>query len=133
MAKEAPTLTVGVDDASPALKQLENDITNLSWGTPRGTLDVTGVDSAAQETLLLLAGYTITLNGVFNDATDKSHLTLRTVPSSSVTRTVTLVMSGQTLTAETVFTDYALTRGADGSLLWSAPAVHNNTAVPTWS
>jgi hypothetical protein len=45
----------------------------------------------------------------------------KTVPSTSVARTVTLVVSGDTLANEVLFTDYALTRAQSGELTWSAP------------
>jgi hypothetical protein len=55
------------------------------------------------------------------------------VSSTSVARTVTLVVSGQTLPNEMLFSDYALTRAADGSLTWSAPGALSNGTVPTWA
>jgi len=55
------------------------------------------------------------------------------VPSTSVNRTVTIVVSGDTLPNECLFTDYALTRGQDGSLTWTAPGVLADGTVPTWA
>ena len=110
-----------------------NDITDFSMSTPRGVQDTTGVDRSAKERVLLLADYSVTLNGVFNDAANQSHAVLKTVPSTSVARTVTYVHSGQTLANEVLFTDYALTRGTDGSLVWTAPGVLADGTVPTWS
>ena len=86
------------------------------------------------ERLLTISDYTLTLNGVFDDAANLSHVVLKTIPSTSVTRTVTIVQSGQTLTVETVFTDYALTRALGGDLTWSAPALMNAVdTVAAWS
>jgi hypothetical protein len=138
MAKEAGTgwTTLSVDAAGGAVKTIKNDITNFSFATPRGVQDVTGVDKSAMERILLLADFSIDLNGVFNDATDQSHDVFKTVSSVSAAqeqRTVTLVVSGQTLANECVFTDYALTRAASGELTWSAPGVLANGSVPTWS
>jgi hypothetical protein len=133
MAKEAPTLTVAVDDHGGSARAIENDITNLDFATPRGVQDVTGVNKSAMERLLLLADFSITLNGVFNDASNLSHAVFSTVPSTSVARTVTLVMSGQTLPNETFFTDYSLSRAASGELTWSAPGVLTGGVVPTWA
>ncbi|PXY28372.1 hypothetical protein BAY60_13460 [Prauserella muralis] len=106
---------------------------NFSFATPRAVQDVTGVDKSAIERLLLLADFSIDLNGVFNDAAGKSHQTLKTVPSTSVQRTVALEVSGQTLNNECVFTDYALTRADTGELTWTAPGVLADGTVPTWS
>ena len=124
---------LSVDDSSPSAQTILNDITDFSISTPRGVQDVTGVDKSAKETLLLLADYSLTLNGVFNDAANQSHAVFKTVPSTSVDRTVTYVHSGQTLAVEVLFTDYALTRGTDGSLVWTAPGVLADGTVPTWS
>ncbi len=124
--------TLSVDDSAEAAKVIKNDVTDFSFATPRGVQDVTGVDKSAIERLLLLADWSITLNGVFNDATDKSHDVFKTVPSSSVIRTVSLAVSSKTLAGETFFTDYALTRGADGAFTWTAPGVLADGTVPTW-
>lgn len=135
MAKETGLgwTTLSVDDSAGAAKAIKNDVTNFQFATPRGVQDVTGVDLSAFERLLLLADFTITLNGVFNDAADFSHAVFKTVPSTSVMRTTTLTVSGQTLAPEVFYTDYSLTRGQDGSLTWTAPGVLANGTVPTWS
>ena len=135
MAKETGLgwTTASVDDSSNAVKTIINDFTNISFSTPRGVQDVTGIDKAAMERLLLLADASVDFNGVFNDATDQSHDVFKTVPSTSVARTVTLTVSGQTLAGEYLFTDYALTRAGDGSLTFSAPGVLATGVVPTWS
>lgn len=135
MAKESGLgwTTLSVDDSGGTARAIKNDVTNFSFATPRGVQDVTGVDKSAMERLLLLADFSVDLNGVFNDATGLSHDVLKTVPSTSVNRTVTLTVSGQTLASECVFTDYALTRAADGSLTWTAPGVLADGTVPTWA
>jgi hypothetical protein len=135
MAKETGLgwTTFSVDDSAGAAKAIKNDVTSLPFTTPRGVQDVTGLDKSAFERLLLLADYTVTPAGVFNDAADFSHAVFKTVPSTSVNRTVTITVSGQTLANECLFTDYALTRAAEGSLTWSAPGVLADGTVPTWS
>ena len=133
MAKEAPVLTVSIDDSGGSARDISNDITNCDWGIPRGTQDVTGVDKAAMERLLLLGDFSFTANGVFNDASNKSHDVLKTVSSASVARTITIVTSGQTLPNECLVTDYALSRSASGELTWSAPAVLQSGTAPTWA
>lgn len=134
MAKESGLgFTVSVDDSAGTPRAISNDITNLDFATPRGVQDVTGLDKSAYERLLLLADFSVNLNGVFNDATNMSHAVFKTVPSTSVARTVSLAVSGQTLAAECLFTDYALTRGADGSFTWSAPGQLADGTVPTWA
>ncbi len=134
MAKESGLgFTVTVDNAAGSGQAISNDVTNFEFGTPRTVQDVTGVDKSAVERLLLLADFSCTLNGVFNDASNQSHDVFKTVPSSNATRTVVLVHSGQTMTAECIFTDYALTRAATGELTWSAPGVLANGTAPAWT
>jgi len=135
MAKEAGfPFSVTVDDSGGTPRDISNDISNLQFATPRGVQDVTGVNKSALERLLLLADMSVTLNGAaFNDATNFSHAVFKTVPSSSVARTTTLALSGQTLAAELLYSDYALTRGQDGSLTWTAPGVLADGTVPTWT
>ncbi len=135
MAKEngLAITTLSVDDSSGTPRDIRNDITNFQFATPRGVQDVTGIDKSAMERLLLLADFSITLNGVFNDAANLSHVVLKTVPSTSVARTVSLNISGQTLANEVLFSDYAMTRGQDGALTWTSPGVLADGTVPTWS
>lgn len=123
-----------MDDSSGTPEAIKNDVTNLTFSTPRGVQDVTGVDKSAHERLLLLADMSVTLNGVFNPATSpSSHDVFSTVSSTSVNRTTTLVVAAKTLAGELLYTDYALTRAAAGELTWSAPGVLADGTVPVWS
>lgn len=123
--------TLSVDDSSGTPVVIKNDITNLSFSTPRAVQEVTGIDKSAPERILLLADFSITLNGVFNSGT--SHNVFKTVPSTSVNRTVSMTVNGVSLPNETLFTDYALTRSDAGELTWSAPGVLADGTVPTWA
>lgn len=125
--------TASLDDSGGTPVAIVNDITNLQFATPRSVQDVTGIDKSAFERILLLADFSGSLNGPFNPTASKSHTTLRTVPSTSVLRTLTLVVASQTLANEVLVTDYGLTRGTDGSLVWQAPFVLADGTVPTWS
>jgi hypothetical protein len=135
MAKESGLgwTTLSVDDAAGSPQVIKNDVTNFEFATPRAVQDTTGVDKSAFERLLLLADFSITLNGVFNDEANFSHAVFKTVPSTSVARTTTLTVSGQTLANEVLYTDYPLTRGNDGALTWAVPGVLADGTVPTWS
>lgn len=125
--------TFSVDDSAGAVKTIINDVTSLGFATPRGVQDVTGLDKSAYERLLLLADFSVSPTGVFNDATGQAHDVFKTVPSTSVARTVTITVSGQTLAGEILFTDYQFTRSQAGELTWSAPGVLANGTVPTWA
>lgn len=135
MAKESGLgwTTLSVDNAAGTPNAIKNDVTNFEFATPRGVQEVTGVDKSAFERLLLLADFSCNLTGVFNDATNMSHETFKTVPSTSVNRTVSLAISGQTLANECIATDYAMTRAADGALTWQVPLMLSDGTVPTWS
>lgn len=135
MAKESGLgwTTCSVDDSGGSARAIKNDVTNLQFSTPRAVQDITGIDKSAIERLLLLADFSITLNGVFNDASNQSHDVFKTVPSTSVARTVTLTVSGQTLANEVLFTDYPLTRSDSGELTWAVPGVLADGTVPTWA
>ena len=135
MAKESGLgwSTLGVDDAAGSLKDLRNDTTSFEFSTPRAVQDTTGVDMSAMERLLLLADFQITLSGVFNDATDKSHLVFRTISSTSVARSVSLGVSGQTLPNECVLTDYKMKRAASGELTWEVPGSLSDGTPQTWA
>lgn len=136
MAKETGLgwTTFSVDDSGGTLRAIINDVTSLPFTTPRGVQDVTGLDKSAYERLLLLADFTVTPTGVFNDAaTTGAHTVLKTIPSTSVVRTVSIAVSGQTLSNECLFTSFDYTRAASGELTWTAPGVLADGTVPTWS
>lgn len=134
MAKESGLgFSAAIDDSGGVARTISNDITNLTISTPRAEQDTTGLDKSAHERLLLLADFVVGLNGVFNDAANMSHDVFKTVPSTSVARTTTLAISGQTLAGELLYTDYNLTRAADGSFTFSAPGSLSDGTVPTWA
>lgn len=135
MAKESGLgwTTLEVDDATPTARDIKNDVTNLEFATPRAVQDSTGIDKTAMERILLLGDFSITINGIFNTTANASHDVFKTVCSQDVTRTVNLVHSGDTLANECLLTDYALTRGDDGSLTWSVPGALQDGTAPTWT
>lgn len=122
-----------MDDSGGTARDIKNDCTNINWTTPRGIQDTTGLDSAGRETLLLLADFSFTATVVFNDATNQSHDVFKTVASTSVARTVTNVVSGQTLANECNLTDYQLTRAQGGEFTGTVPGVLQDGTAPTWT
>lgn len=125
--------TLSVDDATGTPQDLRNDITNLSFATPRAVQDVTGIDKSANERLLLLADFSCTVEVVFNPAANKSHAVFSTVSSTSVARTVSITVGGKSLPNECYFTDYPLQRSNSGELTASIPGVLADGNVPTWA
>ena len=122
-----------IDDSGGSARTISNDITTIDIATPREEQDITGLDKSAKERHLLLADFSVAISGVFNDASNMSHDVFKTVPSTSVARTTTLAVSGQTLPGELFYTDYSLSRSASGELTWSAPGVLAGGVVPTWA
>jgi len=123
MAKESGLgwTTLSLDDASAAAQVIKNDVTNFEFATPRGVQEVTVFRTAWDM-------FAASLKTPF-----RPHAVLKTVPSTSVQRTLTLAVSGQTLANEVLVTDYSLNRAEDGSLTWSAPCLLADGTVPTWS
>src|SRR5258708_22609585 len=89
--------TLSVGDASNASQDIRNDITNLTFATPRGVQDVTGIDKSAIERLLTLADFSCSLNGVHNPAANASHAVLSTVSNTSVNRMMAITVIGKNL------------------------------------
>ena len=110
---------------------IRNDTTELSFSTPRGIQDTTGIDKSAHERLLLLADFSIQPKGVFNPTV--SHTVFSTVPSTSVNRPTILTVNGKNIQANCLYSDYQLQRSNTGELTWSAPGALADGAVPTWS
>jgi hypothetical protein len=129
---------ITVQDASSSAQTITDDVTNYQWSSPRATQDVTGVDQYANQTLLLLADYSVTLNGVFNTASDMSHEVFSTVTSTSVLRAVSISPIGTTsgypyLPVNCMLTDYQITRANTGELTWQVPGQLGDGNVPTWT
>ena len=135
MALEAGfPFAVIVDDSAGVARTISPSVNSLQFATPRGVQDVTGVSMSAIARLLLLADFNVTFSlAAFDDAANSTHAVFKTVSSSSVARTTSLSLSGQTLAPEVLFTDYQLNRGADGSIVTSVPGVLADGTVPTWS
>ena len=134
MAKESGLgATISIDDSGGTARDLSNDITSASFATPRGVQDVTGVDVSAHERILLLADHTAEFAGPLNDASNQSHAVLSTITSTSVERTVSFAVSGQTLASEMLGTTYDFTRSETGEFTWTSSFSLADGSVPTWA
>lgn len=138
MAKSSGiTTTINIDDSGGTARNVSNDIFSFDVSTPTGLQDITGLDKSAIERLGLLKDGQFTLNGGFNPAaTTGLHTVLRTVSSTDVTRTVTILYNTTptaTLAMEMKFSDYTVNRGADGSLGVTATAQLADGTQPTWT
>jgi len=127
--------TVSVDDSGGSARDISNDITDFSINLPQNLLDVAGVDKSAQERLIGLSDGTVTLNGVFDPASNKAHDVFKT---RTGTRTVTITLyedgSGDPrLIMEMLVGNYDISRGNDGMLTWTSTLSLQSGTVPTWS
>ena len=125
---------IAVDDSGGSARDISNDVTDLSWNIPQDLLETTGIDKSARERLVGLGDGSVTLNGVFNSASNQSHDVFKT---RSGTRTVTYALGGNSssnpeLACEMLVSNYDLTRGSDGSLTWTATLNLQSGTVPTW-
>ena len=135
MAKETGLgwTAFSVDDSGGTVRDCRNSVTSLKFATPRGVQDVTGLDKNANERLLLLADFSVDVDGVFDDGTTGIFTIFKTVSSTSVARTVTITVSANTLACETLFTDMQVERSDSGELTIKAPGVLADGTVPTWT
>ena len=125
---------IAVDDSGGTARNLSNDITSYSISVPQNMFEVTGVDKSAVERIVGLNDYTLSLNGVFNKASNASHDVFK--PRTG-TRTVTIAIGGNTtgypeLEAEMLVGEYNLERGDDGALNWTASLNLQSGTTPTW-
>lgn len=125
--------TITVTDASAVAQTITNDVTDYQFAQPTAVQEVTGVDKSAIERLLLLADFSVTLNGVFNTAANLSHAVFSTLQSSRTARTAVLTLPNATMTATVLFTDYQIKRSNTGELTWSAPGVLSNGTIGAWT
>jgi len=131
MAKESGLgMTLSIDDSAGALKDLSNDVTSFNFSTPQGLQDITGLDKSAVERLILLSDGQVDVTGVFNDAADHIWAVFKT---RTGTRTVTIAVSGQTLSMEMLISDVNWQRAADGSIGVSATLQLQSGTVPVWT
>ncbi|WP_260859751.1 hypothetical protein [Streptomyces cupreus] len=125
--------TFSVDDSAGTARDIRSSTFNLDWTMPRGVWDTTALTQSANARTLLLADFSGTCAGGFDDGTNLAHSVFKTVSSTSVNRTMSIVISGQTLNNEVLLTDYALNRAQTGEFTWSVPFQLADGTVPTWS
>ena len=125
---------LAVDDSTGSARDISNDVTNATFNNGTALQEVTGIDKSAVERLQLLGDGTVSINGVFNSASNLSHDVFKT---QTGTRTVTYCVGGNSgsnpkLEMEMLISAYNLDRAADGSLTWSAELSLESGTVPTW-
>ena len=124
-------MTLAVDNDAGGVVTITNDVNSITFSTPQGLQDITGLDKSAIERIILLADGQVSMTGTFNAAL--SHTVFESVPTTSVTRTVTITHSSQILAMEMLPTEYVVNRAQDGSLVWTAALQLANGTVPVWT
>lgn len=125
--------TFEIDDSGGTARDLRASTFNLDWTMPRGVWDITAISQSAMARELLLADFSGTAAGGFDDGSNLAHAVFKTVSSTTVDRTMTIAISGQTLANEVLLSDYAMTRAQSGEFTWSVPFQLSSGSVPTWS
>lgn len=132
MAKESGLgMSISVDDSGGVLRDISNDIGNASWNTPQGLIEITGVDKSAVERMIGLSDGKVQLTGnAFNDAANASFDVFKT---RTGTRTVTMALSGQTLSMEMLIEDVNWQRDEAGKFFPTIALALQSGTVPVWT
>src|SRR5690606_22820165 len=125
-------MTITIDDADGTGRDISNDITSANFNTPRGSVDVTGIDKSAMERILLRSDFSLTINVQWNPAANPSMFGVLSTFADDDTRTVVIAVGGKTLTAECVMADVSYSMGTDGNFTGSATFVLANGTAAAW-
>jgi hypothetical protein len=127
--------TVNLDDSGGVARDITNDVSSFTLNTPRGVIDVSGLDKTGYERLLGRSDITGQLAGSYDPGANLAHAVLKTVPTQAgtVTRTLTVGFSTGTATCKVMVSDYAISVGQDGAMTWTAPFQAANGTALTWS
>src|SRR5688500_18389263 len=108
--------TFSIDDSGGTPRDIRNDIGAFGISQPRAVQDVTALDNAGMDRLLLLADVALDLDVFFNAAANRSHDVFKTVLTTDVARTNSIGFGGVAFAPEIKFTDYNITRDNGGAL-----------------
>lgn len=136
MAKESGLgwSTFSLDDSGGTLRAIVNDVVSCEFDTPVELQEITGLDKSAYERLQLLRDFTCSFEAIFNDAASTGVWTVvNTIGTAITSRTLTLAVSGQTLTNEVLLSSTSYSRGDDGAFTISVEASLASGTVPAWS
>lgn len=124
---------IEVDNSAGVAKDISNDVTSFTLNTSRGEQDITGLDKAAIERLLLLGDAELSLTGVFNEAL--SHQVFRDCGVGNP-REVTVTLTGgcalDHMVLNLIFSSYVVSRGTDGALTWTVAGKLANGSTPAF-
>lgn len=124
-----------VDDSGGSARTISNDITDYTINIAQELIDTTGIDKSARERITGMSDSDVSINGVFNKASNMSHDVFKTTTG---TRTFTLKVGGATtgypeLNMEMQIASYNLTRATEGTFNWTATMNLASGTVPVWT
>ena len=125
---------VKVDDSGGNLRTITNDIGDYGINIAQELLETTGLDKSARERITGMSDSDLSLNGVFNAASNMSHDVFKT---RTGTRSIVIQVGGSTtgnpqLLMEMQVASYNISRGTDGALTWSVGLNLADGSVPAW-
>jgi len=103
-------------------------VTSVNVNTSRAQQDVTGLDSDGTERVVLRGDYAVDMSGVFDDA----QLVTDAFGDLSVIRSLTVTYPAVEATMEVALTSFNASRGADGSMTWTAAASSADGVTGIW-
>ena len=128
------TSSVTIDDSAGTGRDISADILTVQVGTSQGMQDVSTIDLADMQRLVLRRDYQLGLTGVANFASSMSHDVFKAQPTGNLrTAVVALASAAATLTAEMVDDGIKYAMNADGSLTWSVTLYNGDGSTPVWS
>lgn len=125
--------TISIDDAGGTARDLSAYCTQLSIAMPRGQQDISSINVSGMKRLLLRSDCKFDATFVFEDGANLTFDVFKTAGTYDSSRTVTFLISGQTLTVECILTNVQMSVGADGSLVITCTLELQSGTDPTWS
>lgn len=123
-----------MDDSGGTARAILNDVVSCEFDTPVELQEITGLDKSAYERLQLLRDFTVSFEGIFNDAASTGlHTVVRSIGASITSRTLTMAVSGNTLANEILLSSVSHSRSDSGEFTISVEGSLADGTVPTWA
>jgi len=126
---------LAIDDSGGTARDISNDLTDYGINIAQELIETTGLDKSARERITGVSDSDVTITGIFNAASNRSHDVFKT---RTGTRTFDLRVGGNSssnpkLAMEMQVASYNITRGTDGALGFSAGLNLADGTVPVWT
>ena len=126
---------LAVDDSGGSARDISDNVNSVEITNNQNLIDATTLSKSAIERIIGLGDFGLTINGTFDSASNKSHDVFKV---KSGTRTVSYAIGGNTqgnpiIEVECLVSEYNISRGADGTLTFTAALQGQSGSVATWS